>query len=741
MSLFQELKRRNVFRVGAAYVVTAWLIVQVADVALEAFETPAWVMKTLLLLLIVGFPLALVFAWAFEKTPEGLKLEKNVDRSQSITSVTGKKMDRGIMIALAIAVVFLLVDKFFLQESPGTVQTVTAEQAVTDPQSAAKTSNTHSIAVLPFVDMSEAGDSVYFADGLSEELLNLLAKIKELQVAGRTSSFAFKGQNQDLRLIGEQLNVENVLEGSVRRAGNKVRVTAQLVSAKDGYHIWSETYDRELTDIFAIQDDIASHVVEALKIELLGAQEAPVSQFETASAEAYNFYLLGRGKLRDMSFASLRQALQYFKEAIASDSSYAPAYAGLAETAARLYETGAMARDEFLATATGAVDHALDLDPKNVEALAILGSVRVAENRFEEAAEAYQKSLALSPNNVTALAAYGDALLDAGDAQQALEVFRRAARLNPLSVNDQWNVADALEKMGRCDEALEVFERVRVLDERDASGWYGAARCMTWQGRIDLAVPMMIEASRLDPDDFETMGGVALMYMQLGALDEARKWSDMALAQGPGEPVPLAVSANLAARTGDIGRARETAGEGLAARLGNRHGSAGLFLNIGLRQASTGGDYQRLLDHEQFYSPLLFESPPRFTAWWQVAAASRIAYMYRQLERMDEYRQLIRATEDYLARLPAGLRDGYLLLSVARLNILDGRPEKAVELIQNAPGGFIWDWALIKDDPMLASLNKDPRVKKVLADIERKMAEQRASLNAGDVADKSAVTE
>ncbi|MCJ7555805.1 MAG: tetratricopeptide repeat protein [Gammaproteobacteria bacterium] len=739
MSLFQELKRRNVFRVGAAYVVTAWLIVQVADVALEAFGTPAWVMKTLLLLVFIGFPVALLFAWAFEKTPEGLKLEKNVDRSQSITSVTGKKMDRGIIIALGIAVVFLLVDKFVWRESPDISGQASTEQSATDSQAAAKTSNEHSIAVLPFVDMSEAGDSAYFADGLSEELLNLLAKIKELQVVGRTSSFAFKGNNQDLRLIGEQLNVEHVLEGSVRRAGNKVRVTAQLVSARDGYHVWSETYDRELTDIFAIQDDIASHVVEALKIELLGAQPVPVSQFETASADAYNFYLLGKGKLREMSFSSLRTALENFKQAVALDPAYAPAYAGLAETAFRLYETGAISQQEFLELAPDALESALHLDPGNAEAMAILGSVRVAENRYEDAARAYKQSLVLSPNNVTALAAYGDALLDAGDVEQALEVFQRAARLNPLSVNDQWNVADALEKMGRCDEALEIWARIRVLDESDASGWYGPARCMIWQGRLDMAVTMQREASRLDPDDFENKGGTALFYRQLEAMDEAQEWAAKSLAQGPGQPVPLGVSAVLAAGAGDFNKAQKIAGDALAERLTQRHGSADYFLDIGLGQARTGEDYNQLLDYERFYSPLLFENPPRFTAWWQVSAAARIAYIYRQLERTREYERLIRATDEYLARLPAGMKRGYLLQPVASLHVLEGRPEAAIQAIQD--GGFIWNWFLLADDPLLAPIVDDPRFKAVIADIQGRMAVQRESLRERDKAEKSALAQ
>ncbi len=741
MSLFQELKRRNVFRVGLAYVVTAWLIVQVADVALDAFDTPAWVMKTLLLLLIVGFPIALIFAWAFEKTPEGLKLEKNVDRSQSITPITGKKMDRGIIVALAIAVVFLLADKFVLQDAPGLNEQQPTGQASVEPQQAPEASGDLSIAVLPFVDMSEAGDSAYFADGLSEELLNLLAKIKELQVAGRTSSFAFKGQNQDLRIIGEQLSVENILEGSVRRSGDKVRVTAQLVSVKDGYHIWSETYDRELTDIFAIQDDIASHVVEALRIELLGAQSTPVNQFETSSAEAYNFYLLGKGKLRDMSFSSLKVALKHFQDAVALDAAYAPAHAGLAQTAFRLYETGAMSQQEFLSLAPGALETALRLDPNNVEALATLGSVRVAENRFEEAAQAYKRSLALSPNNVTALAAYGDALLDAGDVEQALEVFQRAARLNPLSVNDQWNVGDALEKMGRCDEALEIFARVRVLDESDASGWYGGARCMVWQGRLDLAVPMQQEASRLDPDDFENKGGTALFYMQLEAMEEAQEWAARSLAQGPGQPVPLAVSAVLASGSGDSNKAQKIAEDALADGLTQRHGSADYFLDIGLGQARTGQDYNELLEYEQFYSPLLFENPPRFTAWWQVYAATRLAYIYRQLERTREYEQLIRATDDYLARLPAGMQRAYLLVPVARLHVLEGRPEAAIEAMQNAAGGFIWNWFRLADDPVLAPIADDPRFKAVTADIQARMAVQRESLRERDRAEPSAVAQ
>ncbi|MDX1403929.1 MAG: hypothetical protein R3192_05305, partial [Woeseiaceae bacterium] len=239
MTFFAELKRRNVFRVGIAYVIVGWLLAQVAELAFDAYGAPEWVLKSVLFILLLGLPLALFFAWVFELTPEGIKLEKHVDRSQSITPQTGRKLDFIIIGVLVVAVGFLLVDKFLLSESPVASDEIMAMES-------------QSIAVLPFVNMSDDDD--YFADGLSEELLNLLAKIPDLKVAGRTSSFAFKGRNEDLREIGEALDVSKVLEGSVRRSGNRLRVTAQLVNVEDGYHLWSETYDRQMADIFDIQD-------------------------------------------------------------------------------------------------------------------------------------------------------------------------------------------------------------------------------------------------------------------------------------------------------------------------------------------------------------------------------------------------------------------------------------------------------------------------------------------------------
>ncbi len=234
MSIFQELKRRNVFRVAAAYAVIGWLVAEVGALAFGTFEAPAWVMKVFGTFILLGFPFALFFAWAFELTPEGLKREKDVDRSQSITHVTGRKLDFFIIAVLIAVVAFFAVDKFWLD----TDQKATLSETPVDK----------SIAVLPFVNMSDDASNEYFSDGISEEILNALAKVRDLKVAGRTSSFAFKDTNQDLRTIGQALGVSHILEGSVRKAGVRVRITAQLIKADDGFLLWSETCERELTE-------------------------------------------------------------------------------------------------------------------------------------------------------------------------------------------------------------------------------------------------------------------------------------------------------------------------------------------------------------------------------------------------------------------------------------------------------------------------------------------------------------
>ncbi|MEE8464014.1 MAG: adenylyl cyclase, partial [Gammaproteobacteria bacterium] len=324
---FKELMRRNVARVALVYIIVAWVTIQVVDVMFPALHVPEWAISITAALIIIGFPFALIFAWAFEITPEGIKREKEVDRSQSITTNTGRKLDFMIIGALAIAVTFLLFDKLVLTESEDEVAKAGTPDRTTEMSAKAPEK---SIAVLPFVNMSGDIENEYFSDGLSEELLNVLAKMPELKVVGRTSSFKFKGTNEDLRMIGQQLGVAHVLEGSVRQSGLKVRITAQLIDTETGFHLWSETFDRELDDIFAIQDEISASVAAALKVTLLGEEVAkPAEIHGTENVEAYNAFLQGRYFFQHETFENLEKAIDFLERAIEIDPAYAAAYAEL----------------------------------------------------------------------------------------------------------------------------------------------------------------------------------------------------------------------------------------------------------------------------------------------------------------------------------------------------------------------------------------------------------------------------
>ncbi len=269
-----ELKRRNVVRIGLLYAVSGWVLLQVADVLVGLLGLPDWTLRLVGMLLLLGFPLALIFAWVYELTPEGIKRERDVDRSASITSHTGQRLNIVIVVLLAMAVTLLALQQFSGRDANPSGPEQAAAPVAADPPGVSVSDESPSIAVLPFINMSGDAENEYFSDGLSEELLNVLARVPDLRVAARTSSFHFKNKTGDVAEIGRELGVANVLEGSVRKSGETVRVTVQLIKVEDGFHLWSDTYDRKLDDIFAIQDDIASHVVGALTAALLGDDDA-----------------------------------------------------------------------------------------------------------------------------------------------------------------------------------------------------------------------------------------------------------------------------------------------------------------------------------------------------------------------------------------------------------------------------------------------------------------------------------
>jgi TolB-like protein len=332
-TLFSELKRRNVIRVGIAYVVVSWLVLQVLDLVLENIGAPPWVMKSIMAMLALGLPIALLFAWAFEMTPEGLKRESEVDRSSSITGKTGRKLDRLIIVFLVAVVVVMGLERTWFADSRSAEDGQMGEVAAV-----AATEDAHSIAVLPFADLSETQDQAWFGDGLSEEILNALMRTPDLLVASRTSSFKYKGSDKDIREIGTELGVMNVLEGSVRRSGDKIRVTAQLIRVADGFHVWSQNYDREMKDVISIQEDLAIEIARALETSMDPIALASMMQAGTRSIEAYQHYL---NSLALEARATSTGNIELFKqayEAIEQARSVDPGFAAAHEISASFWD-------------------------------------------------------------------------------------------------------------------------------------------------------------------------------------------------------------------------------------------------------------------------------------------------------------------------------------------------------------------------------------------------------------------
>jgi TolB-like protein/lipoprotein NlpI len=451
-------------------VVAAWLVIQVVETIFPAFGFGDAAVRIVTIVFAIGLIPTLIFAWAFELTPEGLKKESEVDRSSSITPNTGKKLDRMIMVVLALALGYFAFDKFILspqREAALKEENVTAvEQARQKGRTEAlvKSYGDQSIAVLAFDDMSQAGDQEYLSDGIAEELLNLLAKIPELRVISRSSAFSFKGQNLELTEIAERLNVAHILEGSVRKAGNLVRITAQLIEARSDTHLWSETYDRQLDDIFAIQDDIAATVVEQLKITLLGE----VPHLQEVNPEAYSLFLQARHLGRQGSVEGREQSNALYEQALAIEPGYAAAWHGLSVNYGNQTATeGLLPFAEGSALAREAAERALAIDPDNADAHARLGWITMA---FDN------------------------------DPAQAARHLERALQLDPANTDAIQSAAALLQTLGRLDEAIALIEYVTARDPVRPAGHYNLGIYYIYAGRWDAAIASLRTALRLSSD-------------------------------------------------------------------------------------------------------------------------------------------------------------------------------------------------------------------------------------------------
>lgn len=461
MGLFSELKRRNVFRVAIAYFIVAWIILQVGDVLAPALLLDQWVNRLLAFFLVLGFPVALVLAWAFELTPEGIRLEKHVDRSKSITRMTGRKLDYLIIVVLAAALGVFAFDKWVL-ESTRDAETgrATGEQSADSvilPYEESLARN--SVVVLPFIDLSPKGDQGYFADGLTEELIVRLSRLDGLQVTGRASSFSFKNSNADPTTIGRELSVGNILSGSVRRIGDKVKVSAKLTDAGSGFHPWSKTYERSIEDTFAIQDEIADAVATALSVRL-GIGESAAVFGGTTNVQAYEEYLAGKALLIVGDIQPL-QAIEHLERAVKLDPAFALAWARLAEACHLASYEAAWSRVTGLAKCSDdAILKAMNLAPQSSEVLLVQAQLHVWQDRFRDA----QLVLDTLPRrdeerDIQYFIVDLDLAVKTGRIYDAFTAIKSVMRHDPLNPSLSNYVAQVYFIRGRLDDALAERER------------------------------------------------------------------------------------------------------------------------------------------------------------------------------------------------------------------------------------------------------------------------------------------
>jgi TolB-like protein len=471
MSFWGELKRRNVVKVGLAYAVVAWLLIQIASIVVPTFDAPEWVMPTLTFVLILGFPLVLIVAWAFEITPEGIKKTAHVPLEDSITHVTGQKLNYVVTTLLALAVVFLVVDNYVLDESPepragGDGATATPAMAVPPAVEAqpAPAVMANSVAVLPFLNLSPKEDEAYFAAGIHEEILNQLAKLGNLNVIARTSVMRYADTDKTIPEIARELNVGSVMEGSVRYADGQVLVTAQLIDAGTNVHLWSDSYQRDFSNIFGIQADIAMNVANALRTEFSPEEQRDIEALPTTSIEAYDHYLLAQ------SFASQGavgdawgRALAEYERALALDPDFNLAKLGRAQSLLALLILGAVDASSRERVAQ-AMDEVTALADELPAALGFVAQRRIEAFRWREAEQAYLDWLERAPaNDYAANLAYGTFLKNVGRARESLPYLELARRKDPLLAGPSIHLTLAYDALGDFDRAVELHNRMESL--------------------------------------------------------------------------------------------------------------------------------------------------------------------------------------------------------------------------------------------------------------------------------------
>lgn len=596
-----------------------------------------------------------------------------------------------------------------------------------------------SIAVLPFLNLSADPENEYFSDGLSEEILNSLAQLRGLKVAARTSSFAFKNRNVDLVDAGRQLGVGTLLEGSVRKQGSRVRITAQLIKVSDGYHMWSQTYDRELDDIFAVQAEIAKEVARRLSVTLLEADAKRMAVPDTQNPMAHDKYLWGLQRARQFSVASVLQAADYFREATELDPDYAKAHAGIASALAQAYLTSATSTDALVSDGARHAERAIELDPGLSEAHGALGAVLAARGQAREAEAAYRLALELNPGNTLAALFYGNLLMAEHRSEEALTMLERVLELSPLDATIAGYQGWTQNNLGHADEALASHARARAIDASNPFGFYGPAFVTADRGELAASAEWFERSARVDPNDAELVAWAALMHLSYDDPAGATRFAEKAMELNPLNSLPLAARALVHVFTGEDDRALELARRGLQPDVVHRFGSTVVFLRILRAELLASGRIGEAIDaYEAAFPTLRTATPFRSYApeWPQhplgelARAAVDVAWLRQRAGDDAGAQRLIDLTRAAHARDP---HLGYLELYgpgalQVELALLEGRHEEALDALEALVGGgwiVSWWWE-IERNPVYDPVRDHPRYRAIVERLERHVAAERA---------------
>ena len=735
MSFFAELKRRNVFRAGLAYAVAAWVLLQVFDVVGEILELPAWGGKLILAMLIIGFFIVLIVAWAYELTPEGVRRESEIDRGQPGTTHTGRKLNGLIMGLLVLAVAYLLFDKFWLQpqllDGAAAGDPVLVQETAREPQDAAGAEGDPrpSVAVLPFENRSNREGDRFFTDGIHDDLLTTIAKIGSLKVISRTSVMEYRDTTKKIPQIAAELGVDHVLEGGIQRSGDMVRFNVQLIDAGTDEHLWAETYDRELTatNLFAIQNEISRAVANALQATLTPVETRQLDKRPTDNLAAYDAYLRGRQLMPTRTSENLASALREFQLAVSLDPDFALAWVAIAETRLMNFWYGSTGAAETLEAVETATQRAIGIDPLLGEAYAALARIHEWREDYDAAETAFLQALELAPNYATAWHWYFGFLQQFPERLgAAIAASEKARDLDPRSSIIRLDAAEVYDALGDAETARRLILEVTAMDPDFVPAYGELSEIEGAQfGNFPEAYRWGLEAVRRDPGNRVLWGNLVYPLAAVGAKEQALATMDMAEARFPDlagkffwvrawiaiaydEPeTALSLishyepSPDLPAGNYGIGAIYALAGDYQRARAVMFHGNS---------DHADRSSWERLL-------PLFKQDA--CTAGWVLMQSG------------DEPlgRALIERTIDYLENeLPRHIRrpERY---STALCHASLGQESQALDALERMlDAGIYWEWRYLLRWPPLAALTDDPRFPGLQNRFEAEMGRQRTEI-------------